>query len=444
MKTKLLCVLFMLLSLAQMAWARVDPRLAPACLMGVYRSPQGETLSLVPVPGHPDWLRANELDGRLGTFKKETDDTLIAAPNADDPTELAGKVSNATCGHDSISLQLGRGAKQRWARLPLRITRTRFKSGTIELNGELIEPTSALGKPPLVVHVHGSESTAAVDSSTMPYLMAIAGIASFVFDKRGTGASSGTYTQDFELLSDDVAAAVRTARRLAGDRVGRVGVAGFSQGGWVAPAAATKAPVDFVVVGYGVVGTAMEQDEWQVAYQLRDAGFTDADIAKARELTDLAGRVAASNFNDGLAALRAAVKRREDEPWLAKVDGQYTGELIRGEIDRARSESPGVLWHYDTRQVLDRLNVPQLWVFAQDDSVAPSAPSIARLKEFQRAGKSIAIAVFPKTDHGIRTYTVKPDGTRKSLHYASGYDQLLADWIEGKPLSRYGDATLQR
>jgi hypothetical protein len=69
----------------------------------------------------------------------------------------------------------------------------------------------------------------------------------------------GTYTQDFVLLGEDAAAAVKAARRSCFKCFSRVGLFGRSQGGWVAPLAATRTAVDFLGVGFGVVGTPVEQ-----------------------------------------------------------------------------------------------------------------------------------------------------------------------------------------
>jgi uncharacterized protein len=44
------------------------------------------------------------------------------------------------------------------------------------------------------------------------------GIGAFVYDKRGTGISGGTYTQDFSVLADDAVVAMKDAKRLAGTR----------------------------------------------------------------------------------------------------------------------------------------------------------------------------------------------------------------------------------
>ncbi|MEO6918438.1 MAG: alpha/beta hydrolase [Collimonas sp.] len=412
--------------------------MAPACLVGAYRSPAGEVITLTLRPGYPKTLLATNFNGRGGIFELLDETTLDAAVDADNPAKLAGRLTYAGCQAGSVTFQFTGDAAQSWSRVPLQITRTRFMSGAVELNGELIEPIGSIAvadKPPLFVLAHGSESTAAVDSSNRAFLMASQGVAAFVFDKRGTGASGGVYTQDFEVLANDVAAAVGEARKLGAGRVGRIGVAGFSQGGWVAPLAATKVAVDFLVVGYGVIGTPIEQDQWQVDYQLRGLGYDEDVIAKARTLTDLAGNVAASNFYRGMPQLLKAVRKYEGQPWLAKIDGQYSGELLRGEVTRARNESPQVIWHYDSLAVLAHLAIPQLWVFAQDDSVAPSAPTIARLDAFRSSGKDIAIAVFPKSDHGIRAFSVMADGSRKYTGYAAGYDQLLADWMKQKPLA---------
>jgi uncharacterized protein len=230
------------------AVAQVAPSMAPACLTGVYRSPTGEIVTLTQRPGYPQTLLATNFNGRGGVFEVAGESTLNAAVDVDNPAKLAGRLTYNGCEAASVSFQFAGGAEQSWSRLPLRITRSRFMSGAVQLNGELIEPMAVGDKPPLFVFVHGSESTAAVDSSNRAFLMASQGIASFVFDKRGTGASTGVYTQDFELLAEDVAAAVREARKLSAGRVGRIGVAGFSQGGWVAPLAATKVPVDFLVL----------------------------------------------------------------------------------------------------------------------------------------------------------------------------------------------------
>src|SRR3546814_3657337 len=83
-------------------------------------------------------------------------------------------------------------------------------------------------------------------------MLPAAGIGAFVYDKRGTGASGDKYTQVFSLLADDAVAALAETRRMAGARGTRFGFQGLSQGGWIAPLAATRTQVDFLIVSFGL------------------------------------------------------------------------------------------------------------------------------------------------------------------------------------------------
>ena len=107
-------------------------------------------------------------------------------------------------------------------RIAFDVNETVFESGGVKLVGRLVMPKGA-GKVPVVILIHGSEHESARDSYALQRMFPAQGIGAFVYDKRGTGASGGTYTQDFDVLANDVVAAMKEARRLAGPRAGRVG-----------------------------------------------------------------------------------------------------------------------------------------------------------------------------------------------------------------------------
>jgi uncharacterized protein len=391
---------------------------AEDCAYGAYSVKSGEVVALTkPAKGAGPGARYTFLDGRRGFLS-----------DVDAPLECS-----------SGRLQ-ARGDAERWSRVPVRATPTHFRSGSVVLNGMLLEPVG-VSAPPLVILVHGSEKTSPIGLATS-YLLASQGIAVFAYDKRGTAGSGGVYTQDFIALADDAANAGREARRLAGKHVGRVGFLGGSQGGWVAPLAALKSNADFLEVGFGVVGTAVEQDQWQVEYQLiTEHGHDSSILPKVRALTDATAAVARSDFQWGMDKVVALKQEFSDEPWLHEVDGQYSGGLLAGEVDRMRAESPQVPWTYSGQDVIRSLRVPQLWVFAADDDVAPSAPSIERLAEIGRQGTPIRIIVFPNTTHGILRIERHADGSRRNLNvYAPGYLQLLVDFAKGRAGAAYGDA----
>jgi pimeloyl-ACP methyl ester carboxylesterase len=396
---------------------------AQDCAYGAYRSASGAVVALSrPAKDAGPGARYTFLDGRRG-FLSDAQAPLSCAAGQ---LRSRDDVTHAT-----------------WAAVPVHSTPTRFRSGDVMLNGMLLEPDD-VARPPLVIYVHGSEQTSPIGLAT-PYLFAAQGVAVFAYDKRGTAGSEGIYTQDFIALADDAAKAANEARRLAGNRTGRLGFLGGSQGGWVAPLAALKANADFLEVGFGVVGTAVEQDQWQVDYQLiQERGYNPSILPKVHALTDATAVVARSDFHAGMdrvEALKAAFAR---EPWLKDVDGQYSGGLVRGEVERMRAESPHVVWTYGGPDIIRSLRVPQLWAFAADDDVAPSAPSIARLAAIRREGTPIRTIVFPNTTHGIVRIAKIDNGKRQNLgDVAPGYFQLLIDFAKGTMDSRHGDADWQ-
>ena len=91
-------------------------------------------------------------------------------------------------------------------------------------------------------------------------------------------------------------AAAFEAKRLAGNRFGRFGLMGFSQGGWIAPMAAKQSDADFIAVGYGLLVDILEEDASQVELELTEAGYGDDVIAKAKALTDVTARLAVSGY----------------------------------------------------------------------------------------------------------------------------------------------------
>jgi hypothetical protein len=100
-------------------------------------------------------------------------------------------------------------------RIEFDVRNTTFMSDGVKLVGRLVLPKGS-GKIPVVVLVHGAEHDSALDTYALQRLLPARGIGAFVFDKRGTGVSGGTYTQDFNVLAGDAIAAMKEAKRLAG------------------------------------------------------------------------------------------------------------------------------------------------------------------------------------------------------------------------------------
>ena len=154
-----------------------------------------------------------------------------------------------------------------------------------------------------------------------------------------------------------------------------------------------------------------------------------------------------SHFSDGFDALAQVQNELKDKPWAQTIRGEYSGDMLRtGEaelrrVGRARFDNLELSWDYDAAAVLKGLDLPLLWVLAEDDREAPIENSRRVLSTLVDMGKPIDVYLFPDTDHGMFEYTQQPDGSRQSTRITDGYLKLLGDWMKGDVRGRYGRGT---
>jgi len=217
----------------------------------VYRFEDGRTIDVA--PSDDKTLRWLMFTGERGQLHPQPDGSWTSTYGW--TSRADGKnVAFSKCRSGEISFDTVRGR-----RIDFDVRDGTFESSGVKLVGRLVLPKGS-GKVPIVVLVHGSERDSALTSYALQRLFPSQGVAAFVYDKRGTGASGGSYTQDFAVLARDAIAAMQTAKQLAGARLGRIGYQGGSQGGWVVPLAANLAPVEFAIVSFGLAVTILQED----------------------------------------------------------------------------------------------------------------------------------------------------------------------------------------
>lgn len=409
------------------------------CHVGTYRLAGGADVDVG--RGGEGKLRWRRNDGTSGELTRAAGDRWTSTLGwTGHPDGI--QVDFGACGSDDIRFD-----GQQGARLGLETTETRFVVEDAVLAGRLVMPRGT-GRVPIVVLIHGSEHDSARDDYALQRRFPADGIGAFVYDKRGTGASGGTYTQNYLLLADDAIAAKNEARRLAGARAGRVGFQGGSQAGWVIPLAAKIEPVDFAIVGYGLAVSPLEDDRESIALDLTEHGFGPNDIAKADHIADAVGAIIIDHFRGGYDQLAAVRARYAKEPWFKYVHGDITFVFLTTPEAKLREMLPrllaGVPANHDPMAVLRNLDTPQLWIFGADDHEAPSAETVRRLRNLQAAGKPITIAVFPHAEHGIYEYERDANGDFIDTRNADGYFAMMRDFIlhEGLDKRRYGASTV--
>lgn len=325
-----------------------------------------------------------------------------------------------------------------WTKQQTDVTNTFFTSGDARLAGQLMLPPQASTSTPLVVYAHGSEAVGWIDSAMEPYQLLARGVSVFVYDKRGTGRSSGQYNQNFPMLAQDLVAAAQEAKRLAKGKFGRFGLIGLSQGGWIAPMASNDAQADFIAIGYGLVASIDEEDADQVQLEISEMGLGERQKTAAKSITDVTARMIKSNYRDGIDELTALKRQFASEPWLNNIRGSYTGVLIATDpkvlLEKGIPffDSLNVDWNVDPIHNIQQVKAEQYWALAELDREAPIEKTVSRLLMLKKQGKPIHIRVFPNSDHGMRVVN--------ESRIVSGYFDSQADFAKGNMKPSYADS----
>lgn len=409
------------------------------CPIGAYRLEGGQIVDVGPSDGGLRWRR---LDGSTGKLTAASDGWRSAYGWTGRPDGV--QVTFGACASGAIDFAGTPGH-----RMALPTYETTFVSHGVRLAGRLVLP-SGEGRVPIVVLLQGSENFSAREFDSLQRLFPAGGVGAFVYDKRGTGASGGAYTQDFWLLADDAVAALQEARRLAGRRAGRAGLLGPSQGGWVAPIAATRSSPDFVIVSFGLAVSVIDEDQEAVALEMRLKGHGPDVIARALEVARAAEAVVESRFTSGFDELEAVRARYRDEPWYKDIHGNFTHFILAMSASELREKGPAfgapfrdTPFRYDPMATLAAVTAPQLWVLGGQDLDAPSEETARRINSLIARGRPITLAVYPNAEHGMTEFEVAPDGERLSTRYTEDYFRLIRDFARDDRIRPpYGDARI--
>ena len=252
------------------------------------------------------------------------------------------------------------------------------------------------GPFPVVLGVEGSGPSTRSAWGDWPDRLAAAGLATLAWDKPGCGASEGDWRdQTLDDRATEVlaaAAAVRDHPAVAGRPVAALG---GSQGGWVAPLAASRSDGLAAVVAVSGPGvTVAVQERYRIAHQLADGGLPPDEVAEAVAVYD--ARVAALVRGDPPAAVLAAEAGVRDRAWWPALGDETAEEL---------AFLAGILAH-DPVPVLERVRCPLLAVWGGRDLLVPVVASLAAFDDALRRGGNdrATLVVLPTADHGLRVH----------------------------------------
>jgi pimeloyl-ACP methyl ester carboxylesterase len=234
------------------------------------------------------------------------------------------------------------------------------------------------------------------------------GIGVVTFDRRGDGESTGESSRGrFEVQAADALAVLEAVG------VPRTGLWGFSQGGWIAPLAASNSARVAFVVGVASTGvTPSEQMMYAVEQQLTRAGYGNAVVQRVLALRREYEAYVHGRASGREQALEEELRAAMDEPWWLLAF--LPPVLLDAEGRRLWIEE----MDFDPRPVFARVRVPALMFYGDDDAWTPVESSVRAWREAR--GDEVEVVVVPEASHELTL----PDDS-----IALEYERRLVDWL---------------
>lgn len=262
------------------------------------------------------------------------------------------------------------------------------------------------------------------------------GIAVLRVDDRGVGGSTGNVgaatTEDF---TEDVLAGVEYLKSRKEIDPKRIGLIGHSEGGIIAPLAATKSPdIAFIVL---MAGTGLPGEEilyLQGALIAKVSGASDEAIAENRRVQE---RI--------FAILKSEKDPKEAEKKFYALRDQLVAEMTEEQrkagADKpleAQLKSVNTPWFrffvtYDPKPALSKVKCPVLAINGERDLQVPPRENLAAIESALKAGgnKDFSAIMLPELNHLFQKAATGSPGEYARIEETISPTALksISDWI---------------
>jgi pimeloyl-ACP methyl ester carboxylesterase len=317
------------------------------------------------------------------------------------------------------------------AREPSRNEEVVFHNGDTSLAGTLMAPATP-GPHPAIVLLHGSGPLTRHSFGPWPRFFNSLGMAVLVFDKRGTGASSGVrldastgapatlstryYPDD---LADDALAALRFLQGRAEVDRRQIGFWGSSEGGMLATQVAARSKdVAFAINSSGFMGPLWETLLYQAGALARGKGATERDVDETMAFTRLWMDVARTGRGYGeFLKRRQSIIASGKASLLSYESGAFTS------LEQMRWVWTHILI-FSPLPALGRVTCPVLGVWGEADPLtdAPKAATAMREALSKGGNTDVSVKIFPNAGHSLMETP-----SRKGM--APGVFDYLRQWL---------------
>ena len=410
-------------------------KVAPEILsryVGAYRFRNGDYLMIDSFADTPDTLFVTDVksgQARAVFPRSETQFTGGPALYVASPTR-----QTLTFRGDGVHVidldQNGRQSGAFATRAPITREEVTFKNGDVTLAGTLLIPAAKGkgGKHPAVVYTHGGGPQSREVYWGLGYLYAARGFVVLSYDKRGVGKSTGNWREaSFENLADDAVAGARFLQARTEVAANQIGFWGQSQGGWIAPLAASRFPdAAFAIALSGGGLTPAETELFDTEYELSKAGYTADEVKAALAWQRLKNEIINSKDKwDEYAKARATAK---DQKWFRHQGIDVFGPEKPDHPFWAYMHS---FYFYDPAPTLRASKAPLLAIFGELDTpegVKAEVSAIRRIMD-QAGRRDYIVKVYPNGSHNLMEVPPEnPNEWTRLKRFPPGLFEMMVDW----------------
>jgi uncharacterized protein len=411
-------------------------KVAPEILaryLGAYRFRNGDYMVIDTFPDTPDTLFVTDVkSGQVRAVFPRSENQFTGGPALYVPSPTRQTITFRGAGIHVVDLDVkGRQSGADATRVPVAREEVTFKNGDVTLAGTLLLPAAPISskvKRPAVVFVHGGGPQLRETMWGLGYLYVARGFAVLSYDKRGVGKSTGNWrASSFEDLADDAVAGAKFLQARADIAPNQIGFWGLSQGGWIAPLAASRFPdAAFAIALSGGGLSPAETELFDTEYELSKAGYTANEVKDALAFQRLKNEIIVSQEKwEEYAKARAIAK---DQKWF-----RHQGIDVFGP---EKTDHPFWAWFrsfyfYDPAPTLRASKAPLLAIFGELDTPEGVKANVRAIRQIldQAGRKDYIVKVYPNGAHNLQE--LPPDNPNEWVRrkrFPPGFFEMMVDW----------------
>lgn len=258
------------------------------------------------------------------------------------------------------------------------------------------------------------------------------GIASLRYDDRGIAKSTGNFATGTTLdFADDALAAVAYVKTRKEIDPKKIGVIGHSEGGIIAPIAASRSTdVAFIVMlaGTGVPGDEIINEQTMLI--ARASGDSEADIKTTVDFNKILFAIIREKLDSAATAAKldaATEKLVAGLPDSLRANSEYSAASLKAKVKQMLSPWMLTFLTLDPRQYLRQVHCPVLVMNGSKDLQVPPYQNIPEIKKAlgEAGNKQVVVKELPGLNHLFQKAT-----TGSPSEYASIEETVAPEALE--------------